>query len=634
MTDAGESAFTELWVCFTLPPEAPPPHALVLSFMAPSVEAEVSERWGARLVCGRSLINEVRPSARAEYVRLIARLGSTVDRDQRTLRQALQGPGGYSRWWLLWPTEKDCVSDQDTIYTTILQLMVVQAVRGRYRVERVRLHGASAVIAEALGKRHRSSARAIVDLMRSIGFGLAARVALIIECLGFWLVLRRLPRRVEPCDVLLQGYWDWSVRPDEHGGLRDRYFVDLPSQLARRGVSVGWLASCETQAERWQRGRKQRDVLAASCAHSQVTLLERYWVPADIVQAACDLRYPLRTTRFVFDRRFRAVCTVGPLDLFPLVREPLLRAAWGSTFCRLELIATATARACRHLRPRMVLTFMELFVRARAIYAGVSASSTRPAVWAAQHGGYSSDKTLGVADPDIEMRGSPDGCVMPAPDGIFAMGDLSRRIWQATGFSPTRVMASGGLRYQSVQIRTSRRETSKERASILLACGMNEAAEIELCDAVLAAVVGLPIDLLWRDHPTYQFSRRRAFRAFQGRITVTSQPLSEDLDAADLVLFTHAGIAEEALLRGIPAWQWLWAGFNTSPFLDVPVIPTFTSVPTLRRELQSFVREPARFRPTADTQRRVLQECFGSEPAGASVRIADAIQGMIAADVA
>jgi hypothetical protein len=139
------------------------------------------------------------------------------------------------------------------------------------------------------------------------------------------------------------------------------------------------------------------------------------------------------------------------------------------------------------------------------------------------------------------------------------------------------------------------------------------------------------IRLLWRDHPNYRFTQRAAFDRFRGAIEVTSGSVDDDLEAADLVLFTHTGLAEEGFLRGIPTWQWLWPGFNTSPFLDVPVIPAFTSVAELRRELLAFVQDPERYTPTAEAQRRVLFECFGPEPAVASARIAEAVQQMVRA---
>ena len=635
-------AYSEICVCFEPPAADPLPHVLILSFMAPGAEAAVEQRWGSQVVSGRQIVQDVRTDARAAYVQVIARLGATPSAGGRTLRQLLQGPDGYSRWWFLGITDKDCVWDADAIYTTALRLAAVREAQTRYDVRSLSFHGAPREFAAALGAAPGTANAWWVTagvVARAVAVGILGRLSLTAEYLGLWWALRRLPapaavRR----DVLLQGYWDWSVRQDGAGALRDRYFTDLPAQLARRGLSVGWLASCETGLEPWQRGRRRRDVLAAAGAHPGLTLLERYVAPADIARIAWNLRSPLRVTRFALSRQFLAACRVGTLDLAPVVRPLLLNVSWGSTACRCELVATATARACRQLRPAIVLTFMELFTRARALYAGVRASGSRALVWAAQHAGYSSDKTLGVFDPALEVRGEPDDCPIPAPDGLFVMGDLSRRIWERNELGRGRIVPTGGLRYHAVHIETRIEPRmaappaapAAEGVSILLVGGMNAGAEVDLCDAAVAAVKGLEsVHLSWRDHPNYRFSQRAVFDRFRKVITVTSGSLDEDLRTTALVLFTHAGVAEEAVLQGIPTWQWLWPGFNTSPFLDVPVIPAFTSVAALRRELETFLEAPEAYRPTADVQARVLHECFGPDPAGASVRIADAVQQMI-----
>ena len=232
------SGFSEIWVCFEALVEDPPPHALVLSFIPPAAEAAMEQRYGARVVSGRSMVQEVRSRARAEYVRLIARIGATPCLGGRTLRQALQGPGHYSRWWFLDVTEKDCLSDEDTIYLTVLQLMSVQAVKERHGIERVRLRGAPPAFAMALGQRQPVGAP-VADLARALALGLLGRLRLFSEYVGMWWTLRRLPRPVsEPRDVLLQGYCDSTVRPDGDGSLNDRYFTALPGELARRGLSV------------------------------------------------------------------------------------------------------------------------------------------------------------------------------------------------------------------------------------------------------------------------------------------------------------------------------------------------------------------------------------------------------------
>jgi hypothetical protein len=85
---------------------------------------------------------------------------------------------------------------------------------------------------------------------------------------------------------------------------------------------------------------------------------------------------------------------------------------------------------------------------------------------------------------------------------------------------------------------------------------------------------------------------------------------------------------------GNPDVQWLWSGFNVSPFLDIPVVPSFTSVAALRQELHVFLLDPARYRPTLETQQLVLRECFGSDPAEASASIAAAVQQIVCAEAA
>ena len=500
MTSAGE-----LWVCFELPPTAPPPDAIILSFLAPGVEASLVQQYGAQVLSARAIVQEVRARARSEYVQLIARIGSTPCVGEMTLRQALKGPGHYSRWWLLEFTEKDCFSDDDTTYLTLLRLTAIQTVKERFCIECVRLHGAPPALVAAV-RQNTAWARSVIDLAQALALGVAGRVMLVVELVSLWWTIRRLRLPdVEPRDVLLHGYWDWSIQPDSGGRLRDRHFTTLPQQLAASGVRVGWLAIVETHSTPWQSRRKRRDVVAASCAYRDMILIERFLTLHDIVGTATNLGDAIAATRAVFGRRFKRVCRVHAFDMYPLMRWMVLRAAWGATVCRLQLIATATTAACRRIRPAVVLTAFELFVRARAVYAGVRDGSPSTAVWAAQHAGYSSDKTLGVVDPVVELRGEPDDCAMPAPDGIFAMGDLSARIWNASGFARERVVITGGLRYHDVRIESQAPRRSRHDITVLLAGSAGEAAHLDLCDAAVAAASGIPgVRLRWRDHPYYR----------------------------------------------------------------------------------------------------------------------------------
>jgi surface carbohydrate biosynthesis protein (TIGR04326 family) len=601
---------------------------VVLSFVLPGADAALEQRLGARFVSGRALVDEVRPRARTEYLQLIARLGATPCLSGRTLRQLLTGPGNYSRWWFLDVTEKDCLWEGDRIYLTVLHLMAIQAAKEKYSIGRLRLVGAAPELAAAL--RQRGARRPfVVDLARAILLGLSGRLLLLVEYLRTWADLQRLPLPAEDSrDVLLQAYWDWTVHPDGEGGLRDRYFTTLPAQLAFRGLTVGWLASCEPSAEAWQKGRRRRDVLRMASEHPDVTLIERHLTLGDIAGTVSNLQYPVQVTRAIAGRAFGELSAVAGFDLHPLVRRQILNCVWGRTFCRLQLVATGIARACTRRRPCVVLGAFDLFLRSRALYAGARAAVPRPRVWAALHAVYSRDKTFGVLEPS-ELRGVPDGSPIPAPDGVFGLGELSRRIWEGNGFDAEQVVLTGGLRYQGITAQPRRGRATTTHVSVLLAGGLGTAAHVDLCDAAIAATSGLPVRLYFRDHPVHNFTNLAAFRPFREWITVTAGTLDDDLRAADLVLFSQSGIAEEAFLRGVPTWQWLWAGCNTSAFVDVRVIPAFTSVAALRRALEAFTRDPASYQPTAETQRRVLHECYGIDPAGAAVRIAEALRRMV-----
>ena len=77
--------------------------------------------------------------------------------------------------------------------------------------------------------------------------------------------------------------------------------------------------------------------------------------------------------------------------------------------------------------------------------------------------------------------------------------------------------------------------------------------------------------------------------------TSTTGTLEEDLNNADLVLFTYSSVAEEAFLKGIPVWQWVPAGFNGSVFWRIQVIPNFSQVEKLNKALFQFVKSPNYF---------------------------------------
>lgn len=625
---------SELWICFEAPAGPLPDGTLALGFLRADVEESLAARWGGQYVSGRTLAQEVRQDARRHYLDLIARIGATPI-EGLTLRQALQGPGGYSRWWFLKTSEKDCVWDEDVVYTTIIRLLCVKRVADKHGIRRLRLFGGSPALACALATVFELPAPStpLAAPLLALGRGLLNRLAGTIFYLRLCRLLGRAPSRPRgEYDVLLQAHVDWSLAAGPDGRLHDRYFAEVPAALAAEGQRVGWLAWCEPDAG--IRRRPLQDVIAAVRPHPSVILLEGYLRPYDIVSRIWNWRYLAAFFRFSRREAFRNLFRVEGFDLFPLLRAQMLPLFAGSSIGRWELLALAAERACREARPKMLLTFLELFLHARALYAGARAGAPTVKIWSAQHASYSSDKTFGSVRADLELQGRPDGCAIPAPDGIFAMGDLARRLWLGAGFSGEQVPVTGGLRYQTIRIQQRPPAPRGGTPTLLVIGGMNETLDADMCGAVQAAARHLPFRLCLRDHPHYRLSARRSFAPFRTVFEISRGTVEEDLQAADLVVFTHSGMAEEAFLRGIPTWQWLWAGFNSSVFVDLHVIPTFTTIAELRGALEGYLAAPDAYRPQRDSQELVLRQCFGPDPARASKDIRDRMLALLGDPVA
>jgi hypothetical protein len=151
-----------------------------------------------------------------------------------------------------------------------------------------------------------------------------------------------------------------------------------------------------------------------------------------------------------------------------------------------------------------------------------------------------------------------------------------------------------------------------------------------MIDAVCAAVEGLSgIRVSYRNHPFSRVEQHPGFDKYKDCVEVARSSLEEDLAQADLILFTYSTVAEEALLRGKPVWQWLPMGFNGSALTEVVAIPRFGSVVSLRKALQDFSFEPRRFLPSPENRQCVFERLFYRGDGGAATRIANIVKGLV-----
>ena len=622
-------AAESLLVCWSAPGLRAAAHPLLLSFLAPSEDEALARTFHGTLLLAREASRAIRAQARARYLDLTVRIGLVPDALGRSFRQTLARPGEASRWWYHPVSFKDC--EGDPAFAWIIAVLTIESVARRHGLARLVLVGAPREIARALrGLFHVEEQRPRPPRRwwRVWSYGIMSRAAHALRTLRQQRAVRRRARRIpDRLDTVIVGFWDWSVSWDRGAGrFADRYLKELPNALRRRH-SIGWVAWLDPDREPGKGGRRLAEVLAPLEGRDDVVIVQRFLSPGEIVRAAADFA-PLR--RFLRIRRsasFRAALQRDGIDYAPLLSERLLLGFLDASLPHCELLALAMERACRRLRPSTALSFLEHFPYARAAYEGLRRSGGGTARYAIQHASYSHEKTFLFLDPSREFRGEPDGCPVPHPDYVCAMGLFSAALFRECGYPADRVLLTGSPRFDHVgSARPPAKLERHDGVRLLIISGLDVEGELDLVDAACAAARDLPgVAVQIRNHPFRRIDQHPGFAPYRDRVVVASGSLEENLAQADLLLFTYSTVAEEAFISGRPVWQWLPVGFNGSALAEAAEIPQFGSVGRLREALQEFCRDPGRFVPAEAARRVALGQLFYRGDGGAAWRIAEAL---------
>jgi surface carbohydrate biosynthesis protein (TIGR04326 family) len=436
---------------------------------------------------------------------------------------------------------------------------------------------------------------------------------------------------------VFSGFWDWSVWWDGAAqSLADRYFKCLPDEVIRQGVSsIGWFAWLDPHSKRGEEKRRLKEVLAPLSGRKDGVILQSFLRPWDILKAVGDFRPLARFLKVRKRSAFREVFQNDGIDYYPLFSQVLLRGFLDASLLHGDLVALATERACRRHRPKVALSFLEHFPHSRAHYEGVRRAGVGTVCLAVQHASYSHEKTFLFLHPSLEFRGETDGFVVPHPDYVCAMGTLGQELFLECGYPRERVFLTGSPRYDHVTDRCNAKHTPSARRNeklyLLMVSTLHLELELEMIEAVCAALRDVKkFKLLFRNHPFRRIQQHPRFAEFKDQIQVTQGLLEEDLDRADLVLFTYSTVAEEAFVRGKPVWQWLPLGFNGSALAEAVRIPQFESIARLRQALQDFQAEPSRFLPIIEARKLVVKRLFFLGDGRGAARIAGVVGGLLA----
>lgn len=619
-----------LYVLWRTPRDVLPDNIQILSFLSPAEEELIAANAGVNVIHGRSKVVEVKADALDIYRQLVVRIGHTKNAKGFTLRQELARPGCASRWWYHRLAVRD--SESQPLFGWIIQTLVVQNVAAREASSELVLVGAPPGLADILRGIH-----PVISLnpdpsilcWKSIVFGLGSRMRFLFSQLRYrWAIGQRLPPNNRQFDLIFSSFWDWGVIRDKgSGALTDRYFKELPKLLASDArITSGYFAWLDPYYETGQLGRPLAQILKPLIGHTDVILLQGQLTFWEIVKVVLDFTpwfKSLAAWRIIAEQKL--LCNRG-LDWMPLFGPALLHSCVGAQIPYYELVGIATEKAARRHRPRISLTFLDHFPYARAHYDGVRRAGINAVNWAMQHAGYCHEKTFFYIHPRFEYAGEPDGCRVPVPDRVFAMGRLSYNIFRECGYREDQVIMTGSARYDHIRFVPDNIVTPPvkyAKINILLACTLELESEISLVEATSLAAQGLPgLSLRLRNHPSNRVDAHSGFAPYRETMDVSSNSLEADLAWAHVVLFTYSTVADEAYLLGKCVWQWMPLRFNGSALAEAMSIPTFTSVAQLRAALQSTLATGGPPVVNASDRSIAAEKLFAPADGGAARRIA------------
>jgi hypothetical protein len=609
-----------------------------LSFLLPRDEEDVRlHRKDLSVVFGREEIPAIKAEALHIYTEVTSRSGAAKFPGGRTLRQILTRPGKSSDWWYHGFSFRD--PESSDAFTNITHVLVVRAVAMRFGAKSLVLIGAPEGIGEVLRSiiavehdRAKPSTGVSIALLR----GLFLRLRLLLGFAWFRYYLRRhyeIPALAR-LDVVFVSFWDVFFSYDsQSGGIRDPYFKNLPGLLGKsHALRTGYFA--------WLSPRRIKGrmcplsiVLRPLRKAGDVVILQSFIRLPEVAREVFDFRPAWFTLRSLRQPEFRASMQEGGFNWLPLLRNDLLKGAIEAKIPQCRLVAIATERAALRFRPRASVSFLEHFPHARAHYEGMRRAAPSATNVAVQHAGLCLDKTFYFLHPRYEMRGDPDGCAVPRPEIVFAMGELGRSCFLSYGYSNDQVRMYGSPRYDHIRIGGGEAKKIREdgRIRILLACSLDVKTEIALVEGAALATSGMPqVMLRLRNHPLSRVDANARFNVLRDAIEVSSSPLAEDLSWADLIVFSYSTVADEAFLLGIPCWQWLPAGFDGSALVKAARIPRFGSVAALREAISKF--QPSDTITSAAERKEAADQLFAPTDGGAANRIAEEIRSILAAD--
>ena len=537
---------------------------------------------------------EVRDLVISDYLAITADIG-LVKKNAQTFRNALRVDTlSESLWWYhMVSFRNNTVSPE---FDEMVQIYTVKKVFEKSGCTDIIFHSISFKLAEVFKSRWPHSQYTIIGSNESLLWafvrGLASRCKYFINSAKKIIITAKFKKtHNQAVDILFFGFWDWSVSQGQNGKLEDKYYKRLPQCLSKLGITKqGWLVLFDPHSKPGSEKRPMMSVIPESCHNNNVFFLQSYLSILDLLKESLRLRPYFKFLSY--QKRIHTVTHGEGFNLYPLFRKELHYRFFDSSLVHLRLIELAVRRACSELSPKVTLNFLETHLISRACYSGIRLANKSSIRVSMQHASRNEESIFFRCHPTKEFPVGVDKETLPKADYHCVMGELGAKIVAESGYPNDQIKLTGSPRFDHVvRLKSTVKKRNAERCILFAASGVIE-LEIPAFLMTVKAIHGLcGIKLVLREHFFWKVSVHPEVKAILDRIEISNRSLDDDLNRADLVLFTTTTLAEEALMREIPVWQIISEKSNFSSLRAMNEVKKFYSEKQIRFALNKSIQQ-------------------------------------------
>lgn len=631
-----------LVILFREPPStvtgsAPEDGVTVLSFLGRASTDAAVQRWTshgvpATMIRASERIGPATLVARERYLDFMAQWASRPIGGGRSFKERFTDGGRISTWWLSSASMKD--NESSGVFDELCHWEVIRQVLGEQRYAACDMVGAEAGLAgvvRAYCVARSTTFRALASRPRprppSLAGAVVRHAALAAHVLLHWLFARAggLGRAgaVPPppgAAVAFYAAYPTGLRPGPDG-MDDAYYGALPRSMSERGLPVLFAASHDVHGlaplRQWRAGQ------GLASQRPPAVFLEHGLGGAD---ALVPVQHVASLVRFaMLDRAgsaYRRSFMDGAADVYPLIGVDIRRALLTTEVANNRIVMRLASRFARRYRPAALVSYLELYPRARALYTGIKQGSPGTLTVGYQHASVTSMKLWYAYRPsELAEPGAPGPWIdrMPVPDYLLCQGELGRQLFTASGFPAARCLLTGSPRYAGlarqvgaqVELITKpgvRGPAGSDTKVVLILPSLSKQDAAELIDQAAQALAGRPdTAVVVKPHPLCPVADMvTAARARHGaEMQISTSPLYDCIQSADVVVVSYSTSGDEAIALGKPVVCYAGGRATMSTYLDIPAAPITHDADDLREAMGRMLDDPA-YRASYARQRDAL----------------------------